>query len=207
MRAHRVLPALLLILPIISGVARGADPEWVGPMKKVHARFTGTPGTLALFGDSITVSMAFWAPLRGEPKGMSKEMTAAHKLVKDYMRPEGWDKGRGAKYGNEGGMTIRWADENVGKWLKEHNPEVAVIMFGTNDQGALEEKEYAEKTAQVVERCLNNRTVVILTTLPPRSGLVDKSKQFAEAVRRVAKDKKVPLIDYHAEILKRRPDD
>ena len=29
----------------------------------------------------------------------------------------------------------------------------------------------------------------------------------AEAVRSVAKAKKVPLIDYHAEILKRRPDD
>src|SRR5262249_18058518 len=34
-----------------------------------------------------------------------------------------------------------------------------------------------------------------------------KAKQFADAVRRVAKEKKVPLIDYQAEILKRRPDD
>jgi lysophospholipase L1-like esterase len=207
MRSHRVLIGLLFVLPITTFVAQAADPEWVEPMKKVHARFSGTPGTLALFGDSITVSMAFWAPLRGEPKGMSKEMAAAHKLVKGYMRPEGWDKSRGAKYGNEGGMTIRWANENVANWLKEHDPEVAVIMFGTNDLGALEEKEYAEKTAEVVDRCLKNGTVVILTTPPPRSGLLDKSKQFAEAVRRVAKDKKVPLIDYHAEILKRRPDD
>src|SRR6516165_730153 len=100
MRSHRALSALLLILPIVSGVARGEDPGWVAPMKEVHARFTGTPGTLALFGDSITVSMAFWAPLRGEPKGMSKEMATAQKLVKGYTRPEGWDMGRGAKYGN-----------------------------------------------------------------------------------------------------------
>jgi lysophospholipase L1-like esterase len=201
------LLALLSFLLVTSSAARAADPDWVAPMKKVHARFSGTPGALALFGDSITVSMAFWAPLRGEPKGMSKEMAAAHKLVKAYMRPEGWDKSRGAQYGNEGGMTIRWAHENVAKWLKDHNPEVAVIMFGTNDLGVLEEKKYAEKTAEVVDRCLKNGTVVILTTPPPRSGLLDKSKQFAEAVRRVAKDKKVPIIDYHAEILKRRPDD
>jgi lysophospholipase L1-like esterase len=206
MRFVYVLSALILT-PVTSTVARASDPEWLAPTKKVHARFCGTPGTLALFGDSITVSMAFWAPLRGEPKAMSQEMAAAHKLVKDYMRPESWDKGRGPEYGNEGGMTIRWADENVATWLKDHNPEVAVIMFGTNDLGVLEEKEYAEKTAEVVERCLKNGTVVILTTPPPRSGLVDKSKQFAEAVRRVATDKKVPLIDYHAEILKRRPDD
>jgi lysophospholipase L1-like esterase len=199
--------ALLLILLVTPCTAQVADSEWVEPMKKVHARFTGTPGTLGLFGDSITVSLAYWAPLRGEPKGMSEEMAAAHKRVKAYLRAECWDKWRGAKFGNEGGMTIRWAHENVDKWLKDHNPEAAVIMFGTNDLGALEEKEYEDKISEVVDRCLKNGTVVILTTAPPRSGLVEKSKQFAETVRRVAKDKKVPLIDYHAEILKRRPDD
>jgi hypothetical protein len=198
---------VVLVMFAVSGPARAGDPEWVEPMKKAHARFTGTPGTLALFGDSNSVSMAFWAPLRGEPKGMSKEMAAAHKLVKGTMREECWAKWRGSKYGNEGGMTIRWAHENVDKWLKDHNPEVAVIMFGTNDLGALEAKEYEEKTGEVVDRCLKNGTVVLLTTPPPRSGLVEKSKEFAGAVRRVAKDKKAPLIDYHAEILKRRPDD
>jgi hypothetical protein len=207
MCSHRLLFALLLVLTAASGFIRCAEPDWVEPMKKVHARFTGKPGTLALFGDSITVSMAFWAPLRGEPKGMSEEMAAALKRVKGHIRPECWDRWRGPRYGNEGGMTIRWAHENVDKWLKDHNPEVAVIMFGTNDLGALDEKEYAEKTAEVVDRCLKNGTVVILTTLPPRSGFVEKSKQFAEAVRRIARDKKTPLIDYHAEILKRRPDD
>jgi lysophospholipase L1-like esterase len=189
-----------------AAAAEDAAP-WAAPMKKVRDRFTGKPGTLAQFGDSITVSMAFWAPLRGEPKGMPDDMAAAHALVKEYMKPECWDKWRGAKYGNEGSTTIRWAHDNVEKWLKDHNPEVAVIMFGTNDLGALEEKEYEEKTAEVVERCLKNGTIVILTTPPPRSGMLEKSKQFAEVVRRVAKDKKVPLIDYHAEILKRRPDD
>jgi lysophospholipase L1-like esterase len=104
-------------------------------------------------------------------------------------------------------MTIRWAHDNVDKWLKEHNPETAVIMFGTNDLGQLDLKEYSQKTAEVVDRCLKNNTIVILTTLPPRSRMLEKSKQFADAVRTIAKDKNVPLIDYQAEILKRRPDD
>jgi hypothetical protein len=207
MRSHRLLIALLLVLSAAPRVARSAEPYWVEPMKKVRARCTGAPGTLALFGDSITVSMAFWAPLRGEPKSMSDEMAQALKVVKAHIRPECWDKWRGPKYGNEGSMTIRWAHENVDRWLKDHNPEVAVIMFGTNDLAALEEKEYEEKTAEVVDRCLKNGTVVILTTPPPRRGLLEKSKRFAAAVRRVAKNKKTPLIDYHAEILKRRPAD
>jgi lysophospholipase L1-like esterase len=201
--------SILIAVSAQAATAAAAEetPSWVAPMKKVRSRFTGTPGTLANFGDSITVSLAFWAPLRGEPNKMSDDMAAAHGLVKAYMKPECWDKWRGPKYGNEGSTTIRWAHDNVNKWLKDHNPEVAVIMFGTNDLGQLELKEYQQKTAEVVDRCLKNGTVVILTTPPPRSGLLAKSKQFAEAVRRVAADKKVPLIDYHAEILKRRSDD
>ena len=201
-----VLLAATLSLSSTTLLADDAAP-WAAPMKKVRAHFTGTPGTLALFGDSITVSLAFWAPLRGQPRGMPDDMAVAYTLVKEYLKPECWDKWRGPKYGNNGSMTIRWAHDNVDKWLKDHNPEVAVILFGTNDLGALEVKEYEQKTAEVVECCLNNGTVTILTTPPPRSGLLEKSKQFAEAVRRVAKSKNVPLIDYHAEILKRRPDD
>jgi lysophospholipase L1-like esterase len=203
------LPHLVAALVALYPAASAGDdaPPWAAPMRDVRARFTGTPGTLALFGDSITVSLAFWAPLRGEPKGMSDPMAAAHALVKEYLRPECWDKWRGPKYGNNGSMTIRWAHEHVDQWLKDLNPEVAVILFGTNDLGELQLKEYEAKTDAVVKRCLKNGTVVILTTPPPRSGLLEKSRQFAEGLRRVARDNRVPLIDYHAEILQRRPDD
>jgi hypothetical protein len=209
MTMTRFMPMVLLpaiaSLPLTGAV--DSPPAWVAPMKKVHSRFTGTPGTLALFGDSISVSMAFWAPLRGEPKNMSPAMAAAHAAVKAYMKPECWDRWRGAMYGNEGGMTIRWAHENVDRWLSAHNPEVAVILFGSNDLGQLEVKEYEQKTSEVVRRCLKHGTIVILTTPPPRSGLPEKSRQFAEVIRRVATAEQVPLIDYHAAILERRPED
>src|SRR2546423_1775089 len=55
-------------------VRRTSADEWVQSMKKVHARFTGTKGTFAHFGDSITVTMAFWTPLAGTPKNMNPEM-------------------------------------------------------------------------------------------------------------------------------------
>jgi hypothetical protein len=80
-------------------------------------------------------------------------------------------------------------------------------MFGTNDLGQLTAKEYDAKTRSVVDRCLKNGTVVILTTIPPRSGMLEKAKQFADVQRKIAADLKLPLIDYQAEILKRRPDD
>jgi len=192
----------LVLGALATASASAADvPYWVEPMKKVHDRFKGTPGTFAQF------TMAYWAPLAGSPKNMSPEMAKAHELVKTTMKPECWSKWKGADYGNNGGMTIRWAHDNVDKWLQKHNPETVLIMFGTNDLGTLQVKEYEEKTRAVVERCLKNGTVVILSTLPPRSGLQEKAKTFAEAARRIAKEQKVPFVDYFEEVLQRRPDD
>ncbi|MCI0459264.1 MAG: SGNH/GDSL hydrolase family protein [Gemmataceae bacterium] len=208
LRFRSALLGVLFFLPIAEARAgQKAAPYWVEPMKQVHARFTGTRGTLAHFGDSITVTMAYWAPLEGEPKSMPPEMARAHGLVKKFMKPECWRKWKGGGFGNTGSMTIRWADENVEKWLAKLNPEVALIMFGTNDIGQVPLKEYEAKTRAVVQRCLKNGTVVILSTIPPRSGRLEQSRQYAEAARRVARDLKVPLIDYFAEIVKRRPDD
>lgn len=182
-------------------------PYWVEPMAKVHARFRGTKGTFAHFGDSITISMAFWASLQWHRRGMSPELEKDYELVKAYMKPECWDKWKGPEYGNTGMMTIRWAHDNVDAWLKKLNPEAALIMFGTNDLGALELDEYKQKTKEVVERCLKNGTVVILTTIPPKSGQLEKARQFANAVLEIGRELKVPVIDYFGEILKRRPDD
>jgi lysophospholipase L1-like esterase len=176
-------------------------------MREVHSRFTGKPGTFAHFGDSITISMAFWAPLRGDVTGLSPTDATALERVKKHMRADCWSGWKGPEFGNNGSMTIRWAHENVDDWLKQLNPEAALIMFGANDLGQLELDEYSEKTREVVRRCLANGTVVILNTIPPRSGLADQSREFAKAVAVIAREERVPLVDYHAEILRRRPDD
>jgi hypothetical protein len=182
-------------------------PKWVEPMRKVHARFTGKPGTLALFGDSITVSKAFWTPLAYAPKDLPTPLDKNLALVKGYMIEDCWSKWRDAEYGSEGGKTIRWAEDNVDKWLKKLNPETAVLMFGTNDLNVMEAREYDMRTRTVVQKCLKNGTVVIMTTIPPRAGLEKKSRQFAEVQRAIATEFELPLIDYQAEILKRRPED
>jgi GDSL-like lipase/acylhydrolase family protein len=180
---------------------------WVERMKQVHAQFKGSKGTFATYGDSNTVSMAFWSPLRHNRKNISAEGEAAFKLVNHYMKPECWDKWRGPGFGNEGGMTILWADKNVKEWLQKHNPETALIMFGTNDLTSVPPDTYGQKLRDVVKACLDNGTVVILSTIPPRSGMLKKSRQLADIARQVAKEMKVPLCDYFAQCLKRRPDD
>jgi lysophospholipase L1-like esterase len=206
MRRPLLTALAVLALP---PAARAADepPAWVKPMAAVHAKFTGKPGTLALFGDSITNSKAFWAPLAYAPKDLPPDIAKSLAVVKKHMNDDCWGKWRGGEYGNESGQTAKWAADNIDAWLKKLNPECAVVMFGTNDVGRADEKTYDKHLRAVLGACLKNGTVPILTTIPPRAGLEDQTKAFAEVERAVAADLKVPLIDFHAEILKRRPDD
>ncbi len=144
--------AVLALVPLLAAQP-AADPAWVAPMRDVHAKFTGTPGTLALFGDSITNSFAFWAPLEGAKLAGD----AAARCDGATTTADCWRKWRGEEYGNKSRMTIRWADENLDGWLKKLNPEAAVLLFGTNDMGLYDAKEYEARTRSVVERLLEER--------------------------------------------------
>ncbi|MBN2136249.1 MAG: right-handed parallel beta-helix repeat-containing protein [Sedimentisphaerales bacterium] len=208
--SRAILSVVLSVLVAAEGRvvrAQAGEAYWASEMARVHARFSGEKGTFAHFGDSITVTLAYWTPLLYARKNASPEMEGAFVLVKEYLKPACWRDWKGAQFGNEGGMTIRWAHENIGTWLKRLKPEVALIMFGTNDLNSVPLAEYKVKSRQVVRQCLDNGTIIILSTIPPRHGLVEKSASYAEAVREIAHDMKVPLIDFHAEILKRRGDD
>lgn len=193
---------------LVAGVFARADeaPAWVAPMRAVHAKFTGKPGTFAQFGDSITVTFAYWAPLQYDRRNLDEPGQRAWRLVNAHMLKDCW-RWKGPEFGSDGGKTITWADQHVDAWLKKLNPEAALIMFGTNDLTQLKPEQYDAGLRSVVKKCLDNGTVVILSTIPPRHGQLEKSKEFAEIARKAAADLKVPLIDYQAETLNRRPTD
>jgi hypothetical protein len=176
-------------------------------MVRVHARFRGRPGTFAHFGDSITETLAFWTPLKDARRDAPRKMVDAFRQVEAYQRPECWRDWKGPEFGNQGGRTIRWAEDNVGAWLGRLDPEVALVMFGTNDLQDLGVDEYRDRLRSVVQRCLDRGTVVILSTIPPRHKLEEKAAAYADVARKIALELAVPLVDYQAEILKRRPDD
>jgi len=183
------------------------EKEWIEPMRKVHARFSGVPGTFAQFGDSITFSAAFWSPLAVQPKNMNPAVQANYQLVKRRLKPECVNQ-KGPLFGNQGSMTIQWARENISHWLATLNPEVAVIMFGSNDVGQrMTVEEYEKAAREAVAACLANGTVVLFTTAPPQSARMQKCLEFAAAIRKLASDMHVPLVDYCHEILGRRPFD
>jgi len=180
---------------------------WLDAMAKVHRRFTGERGTFVHFGDSITVTLAFWTPLSYARKNAPDEMERGYQLIQGYLKKECWRDWKGGRFGSEGMRTIRWAYDNIDGWLERLNPEAALIMFGTNDLNSVGLEEYDRKMRAVVQKCLDNGTVVILSTIPPRHRFVEKAAMYAQAVRKIAHQMCVPLVDFHSEILKRRPDD
>ncbi len=200
------LIVFLICIPCLNAADK---PAWVDAMKTVNKKFTGEKGTFAHFGDSITITMAFWCTLQGKIHKSSPEMDKALANVKGYMQKKCWRDWKGPQYGNNGGKTITWAVKNIDTWLKEMNPEVALIMFGTNDirPKKINVEQYKKNYKIVVEKCLANGTIPIIQSIPPFHGREENAKAYSDAQRELAKELNVPFSDYYAESIKRRPDD
>lgn len=190
-----------------------ALPDWVEPMKAVHAKFKGKPGTFACWGDSISQQAQYWSPLKNGGKNMDPAMKQAYELIKGYMRDECWSW-KGSKYGNEGGMTSLWGKDNVDKWLKDINPECVILLFGANDQDRSDKLtppqkmiECMEALETIVKKSLDNGTVVIMTTIAPRNRQRYHCDIYAEHMIKLAGKYHLPVCDYFGAIIQRRPDD
>jgi hypothetical protein len=84
------------------------------------------------------------------------------------------------------------------------NARFAVVMLGTNDAGANRSAgDVANDLGTLVDILEGRKIVPILSTIPPRS---DRDvTAINAAIRSLAQTRQLPLIDYYAEILARRP--
>jgi len=201
----------LLTMAALAATAAGAaeKPYWQEAMRAVHAKFDGAPGYVAQFGDSITYSMAFCSPLGWDDP--DKYLTRDDGLPKRPATARWRDVLKGTRdKGPECGNYSGWRVENVlgviDAVLKHEKPEAAIIMIGTNDiSGGQVPASYRAGLEKIVQKCLDAGCVPILNTIPPRR---DGTAAVAEAnriIRDVARQKQVPLADFHAECLRLRP--
>jgi lysophospholipase L1-like esterase len=210
MLIRSTISLLLTILLVHPCQAQTEQPSWVAPMRKVHADFKGKPGYVAQLGDSITHSMAFWTPIDwDEPQ--------QYLATDDPLpaKPEGrrWrdaiegERNKGPEHGNYSGWTVKQLLSSVDGVLQRQQPELALIMIGTNDIAGGEVPEsYRDDLEQVVDKCLAAHCIAILNTIPPRRDHAEAVAKVNAMVRAVAQEKAVPLVDYHAEIIRRRPE-
>ena len=81
-------------------------------------------------------------------------------------------------------------------------------MLGTNDASdSRPVAAYRADMAKAVDLILDRGAVCILSTIPPHVGKPELAKSYNEELRKLAKDRGLPLIDFEREILTRRPDD
>jgi len=206
MRTLRIAAACVALFG--AAVLAADQPYWMEPMRRVH----GGPGRGTLYvaqlGDSITYSMAFWAPLEwADPTpyitqdGLPKVPgTARWRDVITGCRDKGQENG------NFSGWRVTSIVGVVDHVLATKHPDAAILMVGTNDvAGGTVPTRYREELENVVRKCLAARCIPILNTIPPRRGQVKAVEETNKIIRDVAVRFSIPLVDYYAEILRLQP--
>jgi lysophospholipase L1-like esterase len=192
--------ALALCFCLICSTLFAADEAWVAAMKAVHAKGGSQKGSVSQIGDSITYTKAFLAGLAwGELKGA--EWDALKRLNGKHFNDR-----KGAEHANYSGWTAADGLAKVPGVLAAQKPEIAVIMYGTNDtRKNVPPAEYEKNLKAIVEHCLKAGCVPIISTIPPQLTGNEKVEAINAVIKKIAAEQKVPLIDFYAEILKRQP--
>ncbi|MFI5380381.1 MAG: SGNH/GDSL hydrolase family protein [Tepidisphaerales bacterium] len=201
---------IVLFARLILAAEAPPKADWVEPMQKVHAGFTGTSGYVAQFGDSITYSMAFWKPMSwSDPDQYLKDdglPKRPEKRWRDVIQGAG-DDGKGPAAGNYSGWRVGDLLKAVPKALATKKPEAAIIMIGTNDiSGGSVPADYQPGLEKLVQLCLDAKCIPILNTIPPKRGQTEAVDAANKIIRDVAAKHHIPLVDYHAAILAHAPD-
>lgn len=195
--------------------------DYAAEMSKVAARFKGTEGVVLHIGDSITYANQYGAWARhGAGKTPEDVATCQWMHVGKDNDLDGVFLARVDRPGNRSDTAVSGIRSN--EWLaggksgcppladvvKKYNPRMAVVMLGTNDvNGGRSPQEIKADMGKIVDLLLGNGTIPILSTIPPIKGKDAQVKAVNEGLLALVKERKIPHIDYHGEILKRRPTD
>jgi len=195
-----IFRAALLALFTLSLAAFSAEEAWVPAMKAVHAKGKAQKGSVSQIGDSITYTKAFLAGLAwGEAKGA--EWDSLKRLNGKFFNDR-----KGAEHANYSGWTAADGLAKVPSVLASQKPEIAIIMYGTNDaRKGVKPADYEKNLGAIVDACIENGCVPILSTIPPMLNNDAKVEELNAVVKRIAAARNTPLVDFHAEILKRQP--
>jgi lysophospholipase L1-like esterase len=84
------------------------------------------------------------------------------------------------------------------------HPQWALVMYGTNDLDHVDVGTYRGTMVQLLDVIEGRSVVPVLYTIPPRQDAPDRgalSVTFADAIRSLAAERHIPLIDYNAALL------
>ena len=84
--------------------------------------------------------------------------------------------------------------------------DFAVIMLGTNDVNAQRPvADFTRDLGLLLDLLRVHNIVAVPSTIPPHHEHIELGESYNSAIRQLAASRALPLIDFHAEILARRP--
>jgi lysophospholipase L1-like esterase len=217
--------SLLLVASAVAqpAVSKGTkEPyDWAPAMRELTKEFKGKPGMVLRLGDSITYANPGSAYLR-YGKGRTPEQLAVCRWMNagENGKSNGiWlsiaDQPGGRSFTAASGVTTaqylqggKGGLPKLDDIVKEHQPQIACVLLGTNDIGAnVAAVDYAKNMETIVGKLLANKTIPVLITVPPIQRNPEAAVAYNERLREIGARHKLPVIDYHGEILARRPKD
>jgi hypothetical protein len=164
-------------------------------LRAVLARGRGDANVFVKVGDSITFNTAFLGCLGKEPVA-----DPALEETRAFFTRASWE--RQSLASTVGWHTLQPITGNPSPLDREvlaMRPSFAIVMLGTNDTYEGSAPSFARNLARVVSQLTSRGVVPILSTIPYRGGAVANAAvpTMNMAVRRVAAEAKVPLVDFH----------
>jgi len=197
------------------------DWDYVIPMKKAAAKFKGTEGVVLHVGGSMTIANPFgnWAT---SGKGKTPEDLAILKWMHTgaKSKTDGWwlcrtevehYRAHTAESGLKSAMLLDGGKRGLpalAKMLDEYRPRMVTIECGIYDvEDGITLDDYRNNMTKAIDLILDHGAIPILNTIPPFKAQFARTQQFNVALRVLAKERGVPVIDLEREIMTRRPDD
>ncbi|KPK84680.1 MAG: hypothetical protein AMJ81_05000 [Phycisphaerae bacterium SM23_33] len=201
--------------------------DWAGEMIPVARKCTGQQGMIVCMGDSLTYAnqSTRWAwsiPFnrKGEYTDSDKAILRWSHAYEQDKPTNGWwlakvDRPSGRSETAASGITTAQYIKggfhglpSLAEVLQKHNPQVAIILLGSNDARGRNPDDVLRDMNTIVEMVLGNGTIPVLTTLPPARGerMHANVKQINARYLSLAAARKIPIIDLYGEMVSRQPD-
>ncbi len=180
---------LTLVLLLLSIGSAGAADKQAPPLDDITRRLsTGQPTRVVCFGDSITGVYYHSGGQRAWCDMLGLALQKAFPRANPEM----------INAGISGHTTVN-ALARIERDVIAKQPHLVVIMFGMNDVTRVPLEQFRANTATIARRCLDAGAAVVLCT--PNSVYENEARpngrlaEFSEAVRQVAAELELPLVD------------
>lgn len=195
--------------------------DYAGPMKKVAAQFRGQEGVVIHVGGSMTIANPYgtWAR-SGKGKMPEDEAILRWMHTEKKDKSDGWwlcrtevvhYRAHTAESGLKSAMLFDGGKRGLptlAKMLDDYKPRMVTIECGIYDiEDGVPLNDYRKNMGKALDQILDRGAIPILNTIPPFQAQLERTRQFNEALRALAKERGIPVIDLEREILTRRPED